>query len=52
MTFWVGWCGDGGRGMAVGMILCSPILTSVCGYKGLHSFVKPFSTVEGAENTL
>ena len=51
VTFQVGWCSDGGRGMAVGMILCSPILTSVCGYKRLHLFAKPFSMVEGAKNT-
>ena len=50
MTFWVGWRGYWGRGMAVGMISCTPILTSVCGYKRFHSFVKSFSTVEGAKN--
>ena len=38
MTFWVGWCGDWGWGMAVGMISCTHILSSVCGYKGSHSF--------------
>ena len=50
MTFWVGWCGDWGWGMAVGMISCTPILTSVHGYERLHSFAKPFSTVEGAKD--
>ena len=52
MTFWVGWCGDGGRGMAVGMILCSPILLPVCGYEGFHVFVKPSLMVKGAKDTL
>ena len=51
MTFWVGWCGDWGWGTAVGMILCSHILLPICGYKGCHSFAKPFLMVEGAKNT-
>ena len=50
MAFRVGWHGDWGQGMAVGMISCTPILTSVCSYKGFHSFMKLFSMVEGAKN--
>ena len=50
MTFWVGWRGDGGQCMAVGMILCSPSLSSVSSYKGFHSFIKSSMTTEWAKN--
>ena len=50
MTFWVGWRGDWGWGMAVGMISCTPVLMSIRGYKRFHSFAKLFSMVEGAKN--
>ena len=50
MAFWVGWSGDWGWGMVVGMISCSHILSPVRSYKGCHSFVKSFSMGKGVEN--
>ena len=50
MTFWVGWCGDWGWGMAVGMISCSHVLSPIRGYEGCHLFVKSSLTAKGAEN--
>ena len=52
MTLWVGWRGDGGWCMAVGMILCGPSLSPVSGYEGFHTFMKSSSMNEGAKDTL
>ena len=52
MALQVGWCGDGGRCTAVGMILCGPSPTSVGSHKGFHTFTKSLLMNEWGEDTL
>ena len=52
MAIWVRWSGNGRRGMAVGMILCTPSLSSVSSYEGFHTFSKSSLMNEQTKDTL
>ena len=50
VAIWVRWSGDGGGGMAVGMIPCHSGLASVGGYERFHLFMKLLTTNKWAKD--